>query len=122
MVLLYILTLGMISLPTGLAKHFVVETAGIQRENDYIEAIDERKEIDKFVNEINKKGNDYGLGNLFVKKQGKWQMNEMKSRGKDDGSKGQDYGIVGSLIKKMILGLGKKLVEKLKNKVGGKDG
>ena len=122
MVLLYILTLGMISLPTGLAKHFVVETAGIQRENDYIEAIDERKEIDKFVNEINKKGNDYGLGNLFVKKQGKWQMNEMKSRGKDDGSKGQDYGIVGSLIKKMILGLGKKLVEKLVNKVGGKDG
>lgn len=122
MVLLYILTLGMISLPTGLAKHFVVETAGIQRENDYIEAIDERKEIDKFVNEINKKGNDYGLGNLFVKKQGKWQMNEMKSRGKDDGSKGQDYGIVGSLIKKMILGLGKKLVEKLINKVGGKDG
>ena len=112
----------MISLPTGLAKHFVVETAGIQRENDYIEAIDERKEIDKFVNEINKKGNDYGLGNLFVKKQGKWQMNEMKSRGKDDGSKGQDYGIVGSLIKKMILGLGKKLVEKLINKVGGKDG
>ena len=122
MVLLYILTLGMISLPTGLARHFVVETAGIQRENDYIEAIDERKEIDKFVNEINKKGNDYGLGNLFVKKQGKWQMNEMKSRGKDDGSKGQDYGIVGSLIKKMILGLGKKLVEKLVNKVGGKDG
>ena len=122
MVLLYILTLGMISLPTGLAKHFVVETDGIQRENDYIEAIDERKEIDKFVNEINKKGNDYGLGNLFVKKQGKWQMNEMKSRGKDDGSKGQDYGIVGSLIKKMILGLGKKLVEKLINKVGGKDG
>ena len=74
MVLLYILTLGMISLPTGLARHFVVETAGSQRENDYIEVIDERKEIDKFVNEINKKGNDYGLGNLFVKKQGKWQM------------------------------------------------
>lgn len=122
MVLLYILTLGMISLPTGLARHFVVETAGSQRENDYIEAIDERKEIDKFVNEINKKGNDYGLGNLFVKKQGKWQMNEMKSRGKDDGSKGQDYGIVGSLMKKMILGLGKKLIEKLINKVGGKDG
>ena len=60
MVLLYMLILSMVSLPTSLARHLLVETAGNQRGDDYFD------EWTKMFDEMKRQGKDYdGNGICF---------------------------------------------------------
>ena len=54
MVLLYMLALSMVSLPTSLARHLLVETAGNQRGDDYEGP---KPEIDPKFKDLNEEWN-----------------------------------------------------------------
>ena len=83
MVLLYMLALSMVSLPTSLARHLLVETAGNQRPtdppaiNDYTMQYDYsiskgpkknyKKELTKITDDMKRQGKDYGGFTDFLK-------------------------------------------------------
>merc|ERR1711874_119397 len=72
MVMLYMLTLSMVSLPTSLTRYLLVETAGNQRGDDYIISPEGhkknyKKELMKLTDEMKRQGKDYGGFTDFLK-------------------------------------------------------
>ena len=75
MVLLYMLALCMVSLPTSLARHLLVETSGNQIGDDYQQPIttfeepkkNYKKELMKITNDMKRQGKDYGGFTDFLK-------------------------------------------------------
>ena len=81
MVLLYMLALFMVSLPTSLAKHFLVETADNQRGDDYHRSHPRlppsggsdyrrpkknyKKELTKIIDDMKRQGMDYGIMDIL---------------------------------------------------------
>ena len=81
MVLLYMLALFMVSLPTSLAKHFLVETADNQRGDDYHRSPPRlppsggsdyrrpkknyKKELTKIIDDMKRQGMDYGIMDIL---------------------------------------------------------
>ena len=73
--MLYMLALSMVSLPTSLARHLLVETAGNQIGDDYQQPIttfeepkkNYKKELMKLTNEMKRQGKDYGGFTDFLK-------------------------------------------------------
>ena len=71
--MLYMLTLSMVSLPTSLTRHLLVETAGNQIGDDYQQPIttfeepkkNYKKELTKIIDDMKRQGMDYGIMDIL---------------------------------------------------------